>query len=445
MIEERNLYESRTQKSKALWEKANKVLPMGTASNARAYDPYPLFIAGAAGSRLVDVDGNEYVDYNLSFGALLTGHRHPVVLEAVRKQLSLGTMYGMCHDLEAEVAEEILKRYPFLAKVRFASTGTEATMHAIRLAKSYTGRDYIVKMEGAYHGLHDAVMISVKPLAGQWGPGFEPLSVPFGEGVSTNLTHVAQFNDLRSLELSLDKVFPDQVAAVIVEPVMMNMGVLLPFPSYLQSIRELCTKYGALLIFDEVKSGGIGYGGAASEFEVTPDIVCLSKSIGGGFPLAAFGASLSIMKVIEDRRMFHAGTYNANPISMAAGLATLKYVLTRDAYGQARTLSDLLAVGYKRILTENGISGLVTNVGVNGSVAFGVDTIRSYRDWAKADMNMWERYWLGMVNRGVIPQPYGGDEEWTVSVVHTEEDIIRHLEVLAEVARSLKEKARAAS
>ncbi len=427
-------YESRTPGSKALWEKARRVMPMGTASNSRMYDPYPLFIARAEGSRVWDVDGNEYIDHNLSFGALVVGHRHPIVMEAVSAQLSAGTMYGMSHPVESDLAEEICRRYPFLERVRFANSGTEATLHALRLAKAYTDRPKVVKMEGAYHGLHDAVMVSVKPTEKEWGTSNFPSPVPASAGVrgTGSDTLVAQFNDLDSLEHILLKS-RDQVAAVIVEPVMMNVGVLPPKDGYMQGVRDLCTRNGVLLIFDEVKTASMSYGGAAEFFGVVPDIVCLSKSIGGGFPLAAFASTARITEVIETRKMMHAGTYNANPVVVAAGLAALRDVLTPDKYPVMRSMSDRLADGYRKILSAAGLTALVTNAGVNGAVTFGVDSIANYREWTKMNTSMWECFWFGMVNRGVIAQPYWWDEQWTISVAHTQEDIDTHLQAVKEV------------
>lgn len=429
-------YESRTAGSKALWEKARKVMPMGTASNSRMYDPYPLFIARAEGSRVWDVDGNEYIDHNLSFGALVVGHRHPVVMGAVDAQLSAGTMYGMSHAVESDLAEEICRRYPFLDRARFSNSGTEATLHALRLAKAYTGRPKIVKMEGGYHGLHDAVMISVKPTDKEWGAPNMPTPVPACAGVNIDEdsnTLVAQFNDLESLENAL-REHPDQVAAVILEPVMMNVGVLQPKEGYLQGVRDLCSRYGALLIFDEVKTSSMSYGGAAEYYGIVPDIVCLSKSIGGGFPLAAFASTSKIMQVIETRKMMHAGTYNANPVVVAAGLAALRDVLTPETYPAMRAMSDRLADGYREILNAAGVPGTVTNAGVNGAVTFGVNSsVSNYREWTKMNTEMWQCFWFGMVNRGVIAQPYWWDEQWTISVAHTEKDIDQHLEALKEV------------
>jgi glutamate-1-semialdehyde 2,1-aminomutase len=432
-------YESRTPKSKAAWEKARKVMPMGTASNSRMYEPYPLFIARACGSKVWDVDGNEYIDHNLSFGALVAGHRHPVVMDAVSRQLGVGTMYGMSHELEAELADEICRRYPFVDRVRFSNSGTECTLHAIRLAKAYSGKTKIVKMEGAYHGLHDAVMVSVKPTEENWGGSLSPSPVAASAGVSLRAgdTLIAQFNDLESLQSVLNN-FASEVAAVIVEPVMMNVGVLVPKPGYLQAVRELCTRNGVLLIFDEVKTSSMSYGGASETFGVTPDIVCLSKSIGGGFPLAAFASTAEIMESIESRKMMHAGTYNANPVVIAAGLATLKDVLTPGSYGDMRAKSDALANGYRDIVEETGLTGTVTNAGVNGAVTFGVEHVSNYREWSKMNTDMWQCFWFGMVNQGVIPQPYWWDEQWTISVAHTNGEIERHLEAFREVAKGLR-------
>jgi glutamate-1-semialdehyde 2,1-aminomutase len=436
---ELQVYESRTPKSKAAWNRASQFMPMGTASNSRMYEPYPLFVARAEGSRLWDVDGNEYIDHNLSFGALVAGHRHPVIMGAVSRQLGIGTMYGMSHELEGELAAEICQRYPFVNRVRFSNSGTECTLHAIRLAKAYSGKPKIVKMEGAYHGLHDAVMVSVKPTEETWGSALTPSPVAASAGVSVRAsdTLIAQFNNIESLQSLLNNS-ASEVAAVIIEPVMMNVGVLAPNDGYLQAVRELCRQHGVLLIFDEVKTSSMSYGGASEVFGVAPDIVCLSKSIGGGFPLAAFASTSEIMQAIESRQMMHAGTYNANPVVIAAGLATLKDVLTPSSYGDMRASSNALADGYRDILQEMGLPAVVTNAGVNGAVTFGVDHVSNYREWSKMNTEMWQCFWFGMVNQGVIAQPYWWDEQWTISVAHTSENIERHLEAFREVAKGLR-------
>jgi len=430
------LYQKRAPRSKQLWERARKVMPMGTASNSRMYEPYPIYIDHAEGSRVWDVDGNEYLDHNLSFGAMVVGHRNPAVMNAVAKQLTIGTMYGISHPLECELAEEICRRFPFLDRVRFSNSGTESTLHALRLAKAFTGKPKIVKMEGAYHGLHDAVMISVKPGSDRWGDSCIPSPVPASAGVYMDHdpnTLVAQFNDADCLEKVLQQS-KGEVAAIILEPVMMNIGVLPPKLGYLQAVRELCTRYGALLIFDEVKTSSMSYGGAAEYYRIFPDIVCLSKSVGGGLPLAAFAFTEEISEVIESRKMMHAGTYNANPVVVAAGLAALRDVLTPYKYESMRSLSDKLAEGYRRILAKAGVPGIVTNAGINGAVTFGVESVSNYRQWSTMNTEMWTAFWFGMVNRGVIPQPYWWDEQWTMSVAHTEADVDTHLAALEDVA-----------
>ena len=255
------------------------------ARNYRHYDPWPIFVKEASGSKFRDLDGNEYIDHNLTFGALMAGHCHPAVMKAVEKRLSTGTMYGMPHDMEWELAEEICKRFP-VEMCRFGNSGTEATMHAVRLARAATGRDKIIKFEGAYHGLHDSALVSVKPHAPEFGEIDNPTSVPGGLGVPKSALAnvvVATFNDLATVERRF-KENPGEIAAIILEPILMNVGLCLPQPGFLKSLRDMATKYGALLIFDEVKTGAkLGWGGASEYFNVQPDMICLAKSIGGGF------------------------------------------------------------------------------------------------------------------------------------------------------------------
>src|SRR5271167_29608 len=334
--DEVSIFEKRTPKSAEAHKHNLQRLPLGVASNYRAYDPYPIFVKEAQGSRFRDLDGNEYIDHNLCFGALMAGHCHPAVMKAVEKRLTTGTMFGMPHDMEWQLAEEICERFP-VEMVRFGSSGTEATMHSIRLARAATGRDKIIKFEGGYHGLHDAALVSVKPHppADDLGDIKNPKAVSGGAGVpKASLANVpiATFNDLETVERRF-KENPNEIAAVILEPIMMNVGLCMPEKGFLEGLRELCDKHGALLIFDEVKTGAkLCWGGAAEYFNVKPDMICLAKSIGGGLPLAAFGTSRKVMSLISDHKVFHGGTYNTNPVSMAAGLATFREVLTRENY-----------------------------------------------------------------------------------------------------------------
>jgi len=435
------IFEKRTPKSAEAHKHNLKRLPLGVASNYRAYDPHPIFVKEAKGSKFWDLDGNQYIDHNLTFGALMAGHCHRAVMKAVEKRLSTGTMFGMPHDMEWELAEIICERFP-VEMVRFGNSGTEATMHAVRLARAATARDRIIKFEGGYHGLHDAVLVSVKPHLDEVGDFKAPNSVPGGLGVpKASLANVlvASFNDLDSVAYRFQQ-YPGEIAAIILEPIMMNVGLCMPEPGFLEGLRKLCDQNGALLIFDEVKTGAkLCWGGASEYFGLKPDMICLAKSIGGGLPLAAFGASKTVMDLISQHKVFHGGTYNTNPVSMAAGLATFREVLTRDNYAHVEKLSHKLVTGYRETIAQVGLSAYVACAGANGALMFAPKEVRNYRDWLKVNTDLWKQYWFAMVNRGVMAQPYWWDEQWTISVQHTEEDIAFHLQVFAEVAPALAE------
>ncbi|HJT71472.1 MAG TPA: aminotransferase class III-fold pyridoxal phosphate-dependent enzyme [Terriglobales bacterium] len=430
----------RTPKSAESHKKNLKRIPLGVASNYRAYDPYPIFAKEGHAGHFTDLDGNDYIDHNLCFGALMAGHCHPAVMKAVEPRLRLGTIFGMPHDMEWELAEEICNRFP-IDMVRFGNSGTEVTMHAIRIARAATGRDKIVKFEGAYHGLHDNALVSVKPhTPEEFGDIHAPTSAPAGLGVpKSTLANVliATFNDLETVELRF-KQHSGEIAAIILEPILMNVGLCMPQPGFLEGLREIADKNGALLIFDEVKTGAkLGWGGASEYFGVAPDMICLAKSIGGGLPLAAFGAHRSVMDLISQHKVFHGGTYNTNPISMAAGLATFREVLTRDNYAHVEKLERKLTDGYREIIAKTGLQGYVISAGANGALMLYPKEIRNYRDWLTIDVDLWRHYWFGMVNRGVMAQPYWWDEQWTISVQHTDADIDKHIAAFADVAPAL--------
>src|SRR5215813_9760498 len=433
------LYEKRTPKSAEAHKKAQKRIPLGVASNYRAYDPYPIFVSEGHGSKIKDIDGNEYLDHNLCFGTLMAGHGHPAVVKAVKEMADRGTTFGMPHGMEYDLAEEICARYP-VEMVRFGNSGTEATMHACRIARAATGRDKILRFEGAYHGLHDTALVSVKPKIEDAGDIHAPNSVPGGLGiikaVLDNVT-VATFNDLGSVENRF-RQFPGQIAAIILEPIMMNVGLCLPQKGFLEALRDICTRNGALLIFDEVKTGAkLCWGGASEYFGVNPDIICLAKSIGGGLPLAAFGTHKSVMDLISQHKVFHGGTYNTNPVSMAAGLATFSDVLTRENYAHVEKLSKKLVDGYKKTIAKVGLQAYIAQAGANGALMLYPQEIRNYRDWLGVDVDLWRHYWFGMVNRGVMAQPYWQDEQWTMSVQHTEADIDKHIAAFEDIAPAL--------
>src|SRR6266699_633933 len=407
-------YEKRTPKSAVAHKRALERIPLGVASNYRHYEPYPLFVKDGKGSRIHDVDGNEYIDHNLCFGALMAGHCHPAVVQAVEQKLHQGTTFGMPHEQEWELAEEISKRYP-VEMVRFGSSGTEVTMHACRIARAATGRDKILKFEGAYHGLHDSALVSVKPKpAEDYGDIHAPNPVPAGLGVPKAAVAdlvIASFNDLASVELRF-KQNPGEIAAIILEPILMNVGLCIPERGFLSGLREIATKNGALLIYDEVKTGAkLGWGGASEYFGVKPDMICLAKSIGGGLPLAAFGTHKSVMDLISQHKVFHGGTYNTNPVSMAAGLATFRSVLTRENYTHVEKLSKKLTDGYRQIVAKSGLQAYIISAGANGALMLYPNEIRNYRDWLDVDVDLWRHYWFAMVNRGVMAQPYWWDEQ----------------------------------
>jgi glutamate-1-semialdehyde 2,1-aminomutase len=432
-------FERRTPKSGQAYKKNLRRIPLGVASNYRAYEPYPIFVKDAQGSHFRDLDGHDYIDHNLCFGALMAGHCHPAVMKAVEKRLSTGTMFGMPHDMEWELAEEICQRFP-MEMVRFGNSGTEVTMHCCRLARAATGRDKILKFEGGYHGLHDTALVSVKPHAPEFGDVNAPTAVSAGLGVPQPTianVPVATFNDLASVERRF-KENAGEIAAIILEPIMMNVGMCMPEPGFLEGLREISSKSGALLIFDEVKTGAkLGWGGASEYFGVKPDMICLAKSIGGGLPLAAFGTHKSVMDLISQHKVFHGGTYNTNPVSMAAGLTMFRDVLTRESYAHVDKLSKKLTEGYRKTVSKVGLQAYVAGAGANGALMFYPKPIRNYRDWLTLDTDLWRHYWFGMVNRGVMPQPYWWDEQWTISVQHTERDIDKHLAAFEDIAGAL--------
>jgi len=433
-------YVERTRKSAELFNEAKNYLPRGVSSNFRVVDPHPLFVESAVGTTLTDADGNTYRDFAMAFGAMFVGHAHPKVVKAIETQARKGTLHAMPHRLEMSVAKELRARFG-LDQWRFASSGTEATMHSIRLARGYTGRSKVIKFEGAYHGGHDTVLVSTKPALHVTGHAGRPRPVPASEGIPAESyahTLVATFNDLKSVRARFEDHL-NEVACVIVEPIMLNAGVTEPDPNFLPGLRALCDEFQALLILDEVKTGvKIARGGATEHYKVRPDIVCLAKAIGGGLPLAAFGASAGIMEELNSLRVIHVGTYSSNPLTLAAAEATLKEVLTDETYKRVFALNTKLIDGYSAIVREHKLPCYVNGVASMGTINFKKDVMRNYRDWVTADKKASHAWYLGMLNEGVLPQPPGPDEQWTISAQHTEADIDAHLKAFEKVAPLLK-------
>jgi glutamate-1-semialdehyde 2,1-aminomutase len=438
--EELERYRSQTKKSREMYEKAERVLPLGVSSNFRTYEPYPIYIQRAQGSKMWDVDGREYTDFSMTFGALMVGHSNPTIVEALSRAASEGTLYGMPHDRELRGAELLCERFQ-LDQVRFTNSGSESTMHALRVARAYTGRDKVVKFEGAYHGGHDAMLVSVKPPGPKVGHARHPKPLAVGHGIpggSMEDTLVAQWNDIQSVREILQRN-ENEVAALILEPVMMNVGVIAPKDGFIAELRALCDEFGCLLVFDEVKTGAkLAWGGAQEWFKVKPDIVCLAKAIGGGLPLGAFGARREIMDEIAAFRSFHAGTFASNPLATTACVTALEKVLVKEAFPKARALGDALAEGHNKIIKKYGHPWCAVNVGVNGTVFWRRTPPTNYREWLDQDFDAFWRYWHMNLNRGVIPQAQCYDEQWTVSVLHTDKDVDRMLQVFDEIAREMK-------
>lgn len=411
--------------------RANSLLPGGVTSSWQISRPQPIWIDRGKGSRVWDVDGNEFVDYHGGYGAMLAGHAHPAVVAAVTERVSKGTHFAQPTPDTIDVVEELIDRYQ-QPLWRFGNSGTEATMDAIHLMRAITGRDLIIKFEGAYHGHHDAAMVSV------WneddlGPEQRPRSLAAGGGIPqamVDLTLVATFNDLTLVE-RLFQEHPGQIAGVIVEPILQNCGVLVPDEGFLPGLREITKRHDAFLAFDEVKTGlTVGKGGATRRFGVVPDIVCLAKSLGGGLPISAIGGSEEVMGAITDGTYEQVGTFNGNPLSMAAAKAMLTEVMVPDVYVHLENLQDRMRQGAEKVISSHRLAAHVATAGAKGSVIYSSKPMRTYRDFLKIDGRYAIAAWLYQFNRGVFLPPWAKGEQWLISVQHTEADIDLYLETL---------------
>ena len=433
-------YRRRTPTSLKCFERAQKHIPLGVNSNFQAYAPYPIFWDHAKGNRYWDVDGNEYIDFNSAFGSTLAGHAHPLLVKAVTEQLSKGTLFTAPTDLTATCAEEIKKRFP-VDLVRFANSGTEATMHALRVARAYTGKEKVIKIEGCYHGMHDYLLQSVEPDLDKAGPDNRPNTVPQSKGIPRDIakgTIVVPFSNADAMRDALERNKGD-VAAVIMEPVMMNCTLIPPKDGYLEKVRELTEAHKVVLIFDEVKTGfKVAYGGACEYYHIKPDLVTWAKCLGSGFSLAAFGGKKEIMEVIKAGGVAHGGTYSANPLAIRAGITALREVLTRENLDHATKLENKFADGIRKALKDNGIPGYVNSMGPCGMVMFTEHEIYDYRTTVRYyNADRLTKFWFGLVNNGVWIAPHT-DEHWTVSVLHTEEDVDKALAVVRKIMPDVK-------
>ncbi|MCX5861891.1 MAG: glutamate-1-semialdehyde 2,1-aminomutase [Deltaproteobacteria bacterium] len=415
--------------SEDLFREATQIIPGGVNSPVRAFKSVglpPRFITRGCGSRIFDEDGNEFIDYVGSWGPLILGHAHPEVLESVQRVMESGTSFGAPTRREVEMAKLITELVPSIEMVRLVNSGTEATMAAIRLARGYTGRDRVIKFSGCYHGHADSLLARA-------GSGAATLAVPDSMGVPPAVveqTVVHQYNDLEGVRLHIEEN-PNRLAAVIVEPVAGNMGVVMPKQGFLEGLRQLCTRDGALLIFDEVMTGfRVGLGGAQELYGVKPDITCLGKIIGGGLPVGAIGGPRHIMEYMAPvGGVYQAGTLSGNPLAVAAGMTTLRILRRDNPYDELERKSSHLADGMKEILGEKGVPHVVNRVGSMLSVFFHAGPVTCFEEALKADKDLFSRFFARMIDNGVYVAP-SAFEAWFVGTAHSIEDIDQTLDAV---------------
>ncbi len=413
---------------------AKHSVPMGVTSSFQYWDPYPISIASAKGAWMTDVDGRQLLDLSMGFGAMLAGHLNPTVVEEINAATQTGMLFVAPSPISRDAAERLCKRFS-IDQIRFANSGTEATMYAVRTAKAYTGKDAIVKLEGGYHGSYDPLTVSAKPELSKAGDPEEPNAVvPLG--ANPGVIFVVPFNNLEALE----KVFArdhKSIACFILEPVLENLGIVLPDAGYLEAVRALCDKYNIVLIFDEVKTGlTAGVHGAAHRFGVEPDLICLAKSIGGGLPLAAFGGKKALMDTITDNRMAHFGTFNGNPLAMA-GVRAMDRICTEESMAKAEELNVQALTRISEIIDRYELPAHTVGFGVKGCITWSVDPVRNYRDYKATDFEIAELSWLWSLNRGIITPP-GLDEQWLISLAHTQKEIDILVEDFRQLAEALR-------
>ncbi len=422
--------------SKKLFDRARKVIPGGVNSPVRAYGSVsldPPFIIRGRGSKVYDVDGNEYIDYVGSWGPMILGHAHPAIVEAVRDRVARGASFGAPTILEIEMAEEINAALPSIEMVRMVNSGTEATMSAIRLARGYTKRKKIIKFAGCYHGHVDYLLVEA-------GSGAMTFGVPDSAGVPEEFTRntlSATYNDLNSID-TLIKDCGDEIATIIVEPVAGNMGTIPPRPGFLQGLRERCSKHGIVLIFDEVMTGfRVAYGGAQILYDIKPDITCLGKIIGGGLPVGAFGGKREIMECLSPLgSVYQAGTLSGNPLAMAAGLVTLRTLKSENPYPKLEKNSAYLGDGIDALLTEHNIPHVCNRVGSMLCTYFTNTPVDNYDDAKTADCERFTKYFTAMLNQGIYLAP-SQFEAGFISAAHSQDDLDRTLDAVKMALESI--------
>ena len=436
---EEGVFLRRQPRSTELIALAGEHLAGSATSNWQIAQPQAVWMSHGAGSKVYDVDGTEYVDMHGGYGASIAGHAHPAIVAAVSERVRRGTHFAQPTDDAIWNAGELARRFG-LPQWRFANSGTEATMDAVHLARSVTGRDLIIKVEGCYHGHHDSVQVSVLPEPEEIGPRDHPNGVPGNSGIPSairDLVVIVPFNDPEAVARALAE-YPGRIAGMIVEPVMMNAGIIAPDDGYLAAIRELLHEAGALLIFDEVKTGfTTGPAGVTGLSGVTPDMVCLAKALGGGISVAAIGGSSAVMSAIADGRYEQVGTFNGNPLAMAATRANLSEVLTPESYAHLDRLATRLRSSLEAVIAEHGYGWHIVSVGAQGCVTFRSEPVREFRDFLQIDTGIGHLHWLMQHNGGVFLPPWGKIEQWLLSVQHTDADVDRFAANFARLASAV--------
>ena len=431
-----------TARSGEMYRRAHEVLSGGVASSYQLRDPLPIYLERGDGPKVWDVDGNEFYDFHNGFGSMVQGHAHPAIGAALNERYAKGSHFAAPTEDAIVVAEELQRRWG-LARWRYTNSGSESTMDAIRIARAYTQRDVVMKIFGSYHGHHDTVMVSIGVEYDQIGDRENLASLPYGAGIPQSvveLTIAVPFNDAGAMERRIERLDAEgrKPACVIMEAAMMNLGVVLPEPGYLEAVRDICTRHGIVLIFDEVKTGlTIAPGGATDRFGVLPDMVTLAKALGGGVPTGAIGGNDEVMSVVEDGSVYQVGTYNGNPLGMAATRANLLEILTPDAYAHLDHLNDRILAGCDEVIRKHNLPGYSVGIGSKGCVTFSTQPINDYESFKAAqDKDLSELAWLYNMNRGIFMTP-GREEEWTLSVTHDDASVDAYIAVFEEMAADL--------
>jgi glutamate-1-semialdehyde 2,1-aminomutase len=422
--------------SHKLFLEAQQYIPGGVNSPVRAWKAVggnPLFIQRGRGCRVVDVDGREYIDYVGSWGPLIVGHAHPQVVRVIEESLKRGTSFGAPTVKEIELAKMIVETVPSIEKVRLTSSGTEATMTALRLARGYTGRSKILKFAGCYHGHNDALLVRA-------GSGALTFSLPDSQGVPeafASQTLIAEFNDLATVEAYF-AADPTGIAAIIVEPIAGNMGLVPPEPGFLAGLRELAQAHGTVLIFDEVITGfRVGRGGAQEVYGVTPDLTCLGKIVGGGMPLAAVGGKSEVMDLLAPiGAVYQAGTLSGNPLAVTAGIETLKIIRPPGVYDQLSDLGIMMAEGLRKAIVDTGVIACVNQIGSMFTLFFGVNQVKDYATATQCDTRAFAHFFRGMIERGIYLPPSQFETAF-ISLTHSDAEIQATLVAAKDVLQSM--------